>query len=178
MKNKFKALSIALLGLCFSFNTCFAASAYVKKLPFQDLELTKYMGTWYEIARMPNNFEKGLIRVTATYSIKKDGRVEVKNQGYPETDLQNPKIAIGDAYIPNKKRTGALRVSFFWPFYAGYNVVALDPNYQWAMVSGDTPEYLWILSRTKTLDSKIYSDLIKLAKDLGINTDLIEKIPQ
>ncbi len=167
-----------LLLLCFInlvlVNLCFASDVeYFEKLPIQKIELKRYLGSWYEIARMPNWFEKNLKNVTATYSLKPDGHIQVLNQGF---DGDKQKQAIGDAWVPDPNEPGSLRVSFFWPFSAGYYVIAIDKDYEWAMVTSDTPEYLWILSRKSELDSKIYDQLLQKAKELGVNIDKMEKI--
>ncbi|MFA5878889.1 MAG: lipocalin family protein [Candidatus Margulisiibacteriota bacterium] len=151
---------------------------YVEKLPIQNIELDKYLGTWYEIARYPNDFEEDLVGVTATYSLKKDNHIEVLNQGCLKTLNGEKKRAVGDAWVPNSEKTGSLRVSFFWPFSAGYYVVAIDKDYQYALVLSDTPEYLWILSRNPVLDELTCQKLLTIAKDLGVDVSKVIRVTQ
>lgn len=134
----------------------------------------QYTGTWYEIARLENSFEKGLEQVTANYSVNEDGTIKVINRGFnPETGKW--KEAIGKAKFvdpPNAdgSRTGRLKVSFFGPFYGDYNIIELDHSfYNYALVSGGE-EYLWILSRTPQLTYPIKQHLISLAKGMGFKT--------
>jgi apolipoprotein D and lipocalin family protein len=134
----------------------------------------QYIGTWYEIARLDNSFEKGLEQVTANYSVNEDGTVKVINRGFnPESGEW--KEAIGKAKFvdaPNKDgtRTGRLKVSFFGPFYGDYNIIELDkPYYNYALVSSGK-EYLWILSRTPQLTYPIKQHLMAKAKELGFPT--------
>ena len=157
---------------------CQADNQFKNRLPIQKIEVSKYLGTWYEIARVPNWFEKELVGVTATYSLKNNGNIEVKNSGYQKTLTGEKKTAIGNAWIPDPAKPGALQVSFFWPFSAGYNVVAIAPDYSYALVFGDTTEYAWILSRTPTMDVQVYNNLIKTAESLGIPSSTFEKVPQ
>jgi lipocalin len=171
----FTGLLIISYFLCGFF---WAENKFVKNLPIQNVNLEKYLGTWYEIARYPVWFEKDLVGVTATYSLKKDNHIEVLNQGFQKTLDGVNKKAIGDAWLADKTKTGSLRVSFFWPFSAGYHVVALGENYDYALVLSDSTNYMWILSRKPTLDEKIYNDLLALAKNLGIDISKVEKVTQ
>ena len=134
----------------------------------EKFELEKYLGTWYEIARFPHSFEKGLESVTATYSIRKDGKIKVVNKGYKNTDKNKLSIAEGKAKIPDLHVPGKIKVSFFWIFYADYYILELDTeNYQWAMVGSSSDKYLWILCRTNKMDDNIYNMLIEKAKQRG-----------
>jgi apolipoprotein D and lipocalin family protein len=146
--------------------------------PIKGFALDKYLGTWYEIARMPASFEKDLVNVTATYELRKDGKVDVINQGYKKTKKGKHKIAYGKAKFAGNPDVGHLRVSFFWPFYADYVVVALDSNYQFAMVTSDSHKYLWILSRTPKLDQAILDNLLAKAKELGFDMQKLITVEQ
>lgn len=161
----------------FAFSHIFAVNNYVKKLPIAYVDVQKYMGTWYEIARIPNYFEKGLVGVTATYSLNPDGTVKVVNQGFEKTLNGKKKQVVGSAKQVTGK-PGAFRVVFFWPFSAGYHVIAIDKDYNYSLVIGDKPEYSWILSRKKTLDPAIIHDLVAKAKELGVQTEKYEWIEQ
>ncbi len=134
-----------------------------------DFEAEKYLGTWYEIARFDFKFEKDLNNTTAEYSWNSDGSVRVVNRGY--NYVKNEKaVAIGKAKFRGDPSVAELKVSFFGPFYAGYNVVALDKDYQYALVAGDSLDYLWILSRTKTMPEDIKNTYVDLAKSGGYDT--------
>ncbi|KEZ78561.1 outer membrane lipoprotein Blc [Salinisphaera hydrothermalis C41B8] len=136
----------------------------------QPFSLNHYLGRWYEIARLDHRFEKGLDCVTATYSKRADGGVRVVNRG---VNLAKDKVseAVGKAYFVAGDNTGRFKVSFFGPFYAGYNVIALDPDYRHALIAGPNRDYLWILSRTPRLSAATRAALIQRAADLGFPTD-------
>ncbi|MFH1428135.1 MAG: lipocalin family protein [Candidatus Margulisiibacteriota bacterium] len=151
--------------------------SFTANLPDQKIDPERYLGTWYEIARIPNWFEKDLTGVTATYSPKPDDKIEVLNQGYLKTLDGEHKRAVGEAWIPNKDRPGQLKVSFFWPFSADYIVLAIDEEHTFALV-GSGRDYLWILSRTPVMDEALYNKLILRAKELGYDTSRLEKVEQ
>jgi len=139
--------------------------------PVADFELERYLGKWYEIARLDHSFERNLSQVTADYSLRKDGGVEVVNQGFNQKSGKWEMIT-GKAFLIGKGNVGSLKVSFFGPFYGGYHVVALDQkDYSYAMVAGPSRSYLWILSRNKTLDSTILERLVGKANQWGFETD-------
>jgi len=139
--------------------------------PVSGFELQRYTGKWYEIARMDHPFERGLSNVTAEYSLREDGGVRVLNRGY-EASKGEWKEAEGKAYFVDDESTGQLKVSFFGPFYASYNVVALDKQaYQWALVVGPDTDYMWILSRQPELDRAIIDELLAMARSYGFKTD-------
>jgi len=130
----------------------------------------KYLGTWYEIARMDFKFEKDLNNVTATYSLNEDGSIKVDNKGY-DFVKKKWKESIGKAKFVNESDEARLKVSFFGPFYAGYNVIELDEDYKYALVVGNDLNYVWILSRSKTIPETIKAKYLKKAADLGYKTD-------
>lgn len=139
--------------------------------PVENFELDKYLGKWYEIARLDHSFERGLSNVTAEYSLRDDGGVQVINRGF-KTDADKWKEAEGKAYFVGEPSTGKLKVSFFGPFYGAYNVIALDKEaYQWSLVVGPDTSYLWILSRTPELDQEIVEQLLSKASSLGFDTE-------
>ena len=134
-------------------------------------DLNRYLGTWYEIARLDHSFERGLSSITATYSLRDDGGVKVINRGYDAEEGEWDE-AEGKAYFVGDEDVGQLKVSFFGPFYGGYNVIELDKDgYQYSMVAGPDRSYLWILSRTPGMDSEVLQTLIAKARDLGFPTD-------
>ena len=143
-------------------------------IPVETFDLDRYLGTWYEIARLDHRFERGLNRVSANYNKRSDGGVDVLNRGY-NNETGEWKEATGRAYLLGSPQTASLKVTFFWPFYAGYHVIELDhQDYSYALVSGPDRDYLWILSRTPTLDKTIRQRLVDKATRLGFATsDLI-----
>ena len=148
----------------------------------QSIDANQYLGTWYEIARFDHSFEKGLEKVTANYSLQKDGSIKVINRGY-STEKKQWKEAEGiakfvDPLNADASHTGRLKVSFFGPFYGPYNIIELDKfYYNYAMVSGGQ-DYLWILSRTPQLTDSVKQKLIARAKHLGYATDKLIMVKQ
>jgi apolipoprotein D and lipocalin family protein len=141
--------------------------------PVQGFELDRYLGTWYEVARLDHSFERGLSAVTATYSMRDDGGVRVVNRGFHAKD-ERWSEAVGKAYFVGETDTGQLKVSFFGPFYGAYNVIALDKDtYQWSLVSGPNTDYLWILARTPELSPVIVERLVGLAREVGFDADAL-----
>ena len=139
--------------------------------PVTGSELERYLGRWYEIARLDHSFERGMSDVNATYELQGDGSVKVINRGY-DTQRQAWKEAIGRALFIGDRHTASLKVSFFGPFYGGYHVIALDQqNYRWSLVAGPDRDYLWILARDKTLSADIREQLVRQARELGFATD-------
>jgi apolipoprotein D and lipocalin family protein len=136
----------------------------------QDFSLERYLGTWYEIARLDHPFERGLSHVQAEYSMREDGGVRVINKGYKDQESAWDS-AEGKAYFVEASNVGKLKVSFFGPFYGAYNIIELDPNYQYALVVGPDTDYLWILSRTPELGQDVLQRLLAKASALGFATD-------
>ncbi len=138
--------------------------------PVTGFELERYLGSWYEIARLDHSFERGLANVTAEYSLREDGGVTVLNKGYDGARLKW-KEARGRAKFIGDPSTGSLKVSFFGPFWGGYHIIALDAEgYRWAMVAGPSRSYLWILSREPSLDPAVAADLVEKARRWGFET--------
>lgn len=136
----------------------------------QDFELARYLGTWYEIARLDHSFERGLDLVTARYSLREDGGVNVTNRGFSagENGWQE---AQGKAYFVNQPQEGYLKVSFFGPFYGSYVIFELDrEHYQYAFVAGPDTSYLWLLARTPEVDQALIERFIEQAGRLGFDT--------
>ena len=144
----------------------------------EKVDIKKYEGEWFEFARLPNSFEKGLNCVTATYTLKENNKIEVLNKGYSIKDKGKIKTAQGRAWVPDSELPGRLKVSFFWPFSGDYYIISLDEEYKYALVGDPSRKYLWILSRTKNLDDKVYSDLLELAKTNGFDISKIIKVNQ
>ncbi|MBT7994119.1 MAG: lipocalin family protein [Bacteroidetes bacterium] len=177
MKN-FIATGAKALILILILSGCANQKEMINKETVKTLELDKYLGTWYEIARFPHSFEKGLVGVTATYSLREDGKIKVVNKGFKNSLEGEESIAIGKAKIPDPAFPARLKVSFFWIFYADYLVLDLDENYEWALIGSKSPNYLWILSRTPQLDEKLYQELLKKLEDRGYNLDQLIKVEQ
>ena len=139
-------------------------------LAVRPFDKSRYLGRWYEIARFDFKFEKNLNNTTANYSINSDGSIKVVNRGY-NTVSNEWKEAIGKAKFVDQDSIAKLKVSFFGPFYAGYNVIAIDSEYRYSLVCGNSMEYLWILSREKTIPEGIKAKYLDLAKSLGFETE-------
>ena len=139
--------------------------------PVGGFDLSRYLGTWHEIARLDHSFERGLVKVTAEYSMREDGGVKVVNKGYDERG-HKWKEAEGRAYFTGDKTTGSLKVSFFRPFYGGYHIIGLDKEgYQYALVAGPSRSYLWILARSPGLPPATIGMLVSKAREMGFDTD-------
>ena len=135
----------------------------------ENIDLSRYMGVWYEIGRFDKWYERGLVAVTATYAMRPDGKVSVLNSGRRGT-LEGPlKQARGRAYVVDPREPGHLRVAFFWRFYSDYRVLAIDKlNYSYALVGGGKGHNaLWILSRTPSLPQETVQMLLARAAELG-----------
>ena len=139
--------------------------------PVTGFELDRYLGRWYEIARLDHRFERGMSNISATYSMRDNGGVNVLNRGYKHAKGKWDD-ATGKAYFVDDTDVGRLKVSFFGPFYGGYNIIELDKeNYQYALVAGPNRKYLWILARTPELNQDVLSMLVNKAKQLNFPTD-------
>ena len=138
--------------------------------PVTGFEKARYLGKWYEIARLDHSFERGLTKVTAQYSLQPDGGIRVLNKGYNVAE-QRWKEAEGKAYFVTDEQIGHLKVSFFGPFYASYVIAELDEEYQYALVTGPDTDYLWILARTPDLAEATVNRLVQKAQNAGFNTD-------
>ncbi len=146
--------------------------------PVSNFELSRYLGTWYEIARLDHSFERGLSKVTAQYSLKEDGGVKVVNRGYSYDD-EEWQEAEGKAAFVGQSDQGYLKVSFFGPFYGSYIVFELEhENYQYAFVSGPNLDYLWLLSRTSKVSPKVLDKFMAMSKSIGFDTDEIILVEQ
>jgi apolipoprotein D and lipocalin family protein len=136
-----------------------------------NFDLNRYLGTWYEIARLDHRFERGLNNISADYTMNTNNSIKVINKGWNVTD-QKWEQAEGKAYFVEQHDIGRLKVSFFGPFYGGYNIIDLDKkNYSYAMVTGPDKSYFWILSRTKQLPKAKLDALINRAKVMGFPVD-------
>ena len=133
------------------------------------VDLSRYAGRWYEIARLPNRFEKKCAdSVTATYTLRSDGKVDVVNRCRKANGEYT--TAKGKAKIVDKQTNAKLKVTFFWPFYGDYWILDLGPNYEYAVVGAPDRDYLWILSRTPQLDEQLYQQLLTKMAARGFET--------
>ena len=146
--------------------------------PVSPFQIERYLGKWYEIARLDHSFERGLSDVSATYRLQDDGSVQVVNRGFD--GKQNKwREAVGRALFTGDPTRASLKVSFFGPFYGGYHVIALDQkDYRWSLVAGPDRDYLWILARDRTLSVEVREQLVRQAQALGFATDKLIWVEQ
>jgi apolipoprotein D and lipocalin family protein len=167
-----RILCLILLGMC--------GCAQIPKgvVPVTGFDVQRYLGTWYEIARLDHSFERGLINVSATYSLNDNGSLRVVNRGF-DPKRNRWKQAEGRAYFVSRPDIGSLKVSFFWPFYGGYNILDLDEqNYSYVLLCGNSRSYLWILAREPQLSDAVTASLIQKAKNLDFDTDALIYVQQ
>lgn len=139
--------------------------------PVPGFQLERYLGQWHEIARLDHSFERGLTDVSAIYSLREDGGIDIVNRGYDPRRGQWEE-ARGRAYFLGSPQTASLKVSFFGPFYGGYHVIALDrKDYRHALVSGPSRKYLWILARDRQLPEATLKSLVAQARQAGFAVD-------
>jgi apolipoprotein D and lipocalin family protein len=152
--------------------------AYSQQLPsvVSSVNLEKYQGTWYEIARLPNFFEKKLKCITATYTLRDDGRITVLNGGNYITPPHKRSSSEGVAWVPDKNSMAKLKVQFFWPFTGNYWIMHLDQDYRYVLVGDPDRKYLWILCREKKLDEPTYRMLLQKAIDNGYDIASIIRV--
>jgi apolipoprotein D and lipocalin family protein len=134
-------------------------TSQLKTVPYVDLN--RYMGVWYEIARYPNSFQKGCVGSRATYSLLDDGKVSVTNECYGGSFQGKLRSAKGKAWIVDKETNSKLKVSFFWFFAGDYWIIDIADDYSYVVVGHPKRKYLWILCRTKIMDDDTYSGIIK-----------------
>lgn len=145
--------------------------------PVSGFALDRYLGEWHEIARLDHRFERGLEQVSATYTRNADGSVRVVNRGLDPA--QNRwREAVGRAVLAGPPDRGQLLVSFFWPFRSSYNIFILDPDYRYAVVSGPSHDYLWILARNPSLPRATYDQLVAQARAAGFAVDQLIRVNQ
>ncbi|HDR1985284.1 TPA: lipocalin family protein, partial [Enterobacter hormaechei] len=133
-----------------------------------NFDAQRFLGTWYEIARMDHQFERGLEKVTASYSARDDGGIQVINRGY-NPDRQMWQQSVGQSYFTGASNRAAMKISFIGPFYGGYNVIALDREYRHALVCGPDRNYLWLLSRTPTIPAEMKQQMLDIATRQGFD---------
>ncbi|TAA47383.1 lipocalin family protein [Corallincola spongiicola] len=140
-------------------------------VPVQGVDTDRYLGKWYEIARLDHSFERGMSQVSAEYSLRDDGGIRVINRGFKAAD-DEWREAEGRAYFVAQPDEGYLKVSFFGPFYGSYVIFELDKaDYQYAFVAGNSREYLWLLARTPEISDELKAEFVHQATELGFATD-------
>ncbi len=145
-------------------------------VPFVDL--TRYTGVWYEISRYPNRFQEGCVGSSATYTLRKDGKIAVLNECYEGSFSGRLRDAKGTAKVVDGKSNAKLRVSFFWPFYGDYWIIDLGKEYEYAVVGHPDRKYLWILSRTKTMNDDLYREILGRLSAQGYDAAKLIKTEQ
>ncbi len=175
-KLDFMTKKILLLATTFCLSGCLGMPKSVT--PVNEFELNRYLGRWYEIARLDHSFERGMEQVTAEYSLREDGGVAVTNRGFLPAE-NKWKEATGKAFFVEEPTTGYLKVSFFGPFYGSYVIFELDrENYQYAFISGPDNSYLWLLARTPTVEKDLLDHFTVRAKQLGFAPEQLIYVPQ
>lgn len=154
------------------------ANAQNKPSVVSSVDLNRYKGLWYEIARLPNYFERKLKCTSATYTLRDDGKITVLNKGNYISDPQKTNSAKGVAWIPDKNSPAKLKVQFFWPFSGNYWIMELDKDYKYVLIGEPSFKYLWILAREKTMDEQTYQMLLKKATDNGYDVKTIIRVEQ
>lgn len=149
------------------------SSLTVDNSTVETLDLNKYLGKWYEIARFDHRFERGMEECTATYSIKENGKLKITNMG-----LKDGKWKTSEGKGKITDTPGVLQVSFFGPFYSDYRVLMLAPDYSYSLVGGDGDDYLWILSRTPHLEKSVCARILREARRRGYDTDKLIWVKQ
>ena len=158
--------------------TALSASAQhndINRTTVKSIDIDRYMGRWYEIARFDHSFERDLEYCETFYSLQDDGTITVTNTGI-KSRTERRKTSYGKA--KSGDAPGQLRVSFFWIFYSDYNILALDEDYEWALVGSKSPKYLWILSRTRRLDQTTKNEILDIAKSRGYDTSKLIWVKQ
>ena len=169
MKTPYKTLVAVLFVSCF-LSACTSIPKGIE--PVEELDINRYLGKWYEIARLDHSFERGLSKVTANYTLRDDGGIEVVNRGWSEAKSKW-KEAKGRAYRVGESN-GHLKVSFFGPFYGSYVVIELEDGYQYSIVTGPSRKYLWLLARTPQVSDQVKSQFKQVAKENNFDlTNLI-----
>jgi lipocalin len=170
---------IAIMVIGYSFVGCKPRETMVDNTVVKELDIQKYLGTWYEIARYDHRFERGLVGVTANYSMRDDGKIKVLNSGYKNSLEGEFSQAIGKAKVPNPiNNPGKLKVSFYLFFYGDYFVLDLDEDYQWALIGSSSDEFLWILSRKPQMEMELYNELIYKLQKRGYDVSQLIKVEQ
>lgn len=144
----------------------------------ENVDLSRYVGKWYEIASYPAPFQQGCVGTTAEYAVRDDGRISVINGCYQGSFEGKLERIEGSARVVDTETNARLKVSFFPPFEGDYQIIELDPEYRWAVVGEPSRTFLWILSRTPTMDAAVYDSIIESLPDKGYDPALLNLTPQ
>lgn len=167
-------LVVALMtAFCLNFWSCDNSETTVNNVPVKEVDLNRYLGKWYEVARFDHKFERGLTHCTAEYTLKEEGKIKVVNRGN-----KNGKWDTAEGKAKTTSTPGLLRVSFFGPFYSDYRILLLDPDYTYALVGSASSDYLWILSRTPELTPIIRDTILMEAQTRGYDTSRLIWVDQ
>jgi lipocalin len=176
---KLSVLALSALLASSLFSTCKTQDLQIDNTVVKELDLSKYLGDWYEIVRFDHSFERGLVGVKANYSLREDGRIKVINSGYKNHLDGEYSEAIGKAKLPDPKNNpGKLKVSFFLFFYGDYYVLELDKDYQWAVIGSSSDKYLWILNRKPQMNEVIYEELLSRLQKRKYDVSKLIKVKQ
>ncbi|MDG5814336.1 lipocalin family protein [Chitinispirillales bacterium ANBcel5] len=170
---RLKVISFLMLGV-------FIIGAYGEEIePVEHLDMEAFSGKWYEIARLPNRHQRGFEDVTCTFTPEGRGRYSLVTEGYNATRRRRKTRLSGRVTIPDDSQMGAMQLRVFRFFTVDYNVIKVDTvNYTYALVSGDSKKYMWILSREPVMDKETFDSLVNTAQTLGFETDRLEMVPQ
>jgi apolipoprotein D and lipocalin family protein len=168
---------IAVMALGALFSGCLTSSGVSTLKTVAHVDLARYVGTWHEIARYPNSFQKGCIGSTATYTLREDGEIDVINRC---RDLRDGSLreAKGRAWVVDTSSNARLKVSFFWPFRGDYWIIDLGNDYEFAVVGAPSRKYLWVLSRTPLMDDDVFNGIMQRIEQLGFERDRVVKSTQ
>jgi apolipoprotein D and lipocalin family protein len=178
MNDNMRLLGIT-LGALALFGAC-TTGGHGGKPPLQivqQVDLDRYLGTWYEIASIPNTFQRGCVATKATYSRLENGAIQVVNECRQDTLDGKPRRIVGTAWVADDN-PAKLKVQFFWPFRGDYWIIELDKDYRYAVVGHPTREYLWILSRTPSMDPERYQELLRRIAAQGYDPTEIQRTLQ
>ena len=170
---------VILFGLALVMFGCAGTAVSESPLTVVDtVDVNRYLGKWYEIASYPAWFQKGCTGTTAEYSLLPDGKIQVINRCHKDS-LEGPlKESKGKAEVVDTATNAKLKVWFFWPFKGNYWIIDLNPDYQWAVVGEPSRKYLWILSRTRTMDEAVYQGILKQLSQKGYDPDKLRRTDQ
>lgn len=143
-----------------------------------EVDLERYLGTWYEIASYPQRYQEGCTGTTATYTLREDGDIDVLNRCRKSSLDGKEDTAEGRARVADSQTNAKLEVSFFGPFWGDYWIIDLGPDYEHAVVGHPSRDYLWILSRTPTMDEATYEEILNRVKAKGYPLDRLQKTEQ